>query len=161
LAGGGHWWSTTSGTRRAAVYGPSVPPAASTREEHPEGVAVYNFQVEEDHDYFVAEDNQSEALLTHNDCSTNIRKAYNSMNDHLTPSDLSGYRATLFWTKSGKEIQHQKEVNEAIVSVRRAIGSIKSELGNPSLSTGRRQELINHLRYFSKGLDVVEGRLGF
>jgi len=44
--------------------------AVTRREEHPEGVPVYNFEVEVDHNYFVAQGASDAAVLVHNQCET-------------------------------------------------------------------------------------------
>jgi len=42
---------------------------SSTHEPHPEGVPVFNFEVEDVHNYFVAQDLASLPILVHNACS--------------------------------------------------------------------------------------------
>lgn len=41
---------------------------ASLRQEHPDGIPVYNFEVEGLHNYFVASSDDAEAVLAHNKC---------------------------------------------------------------------------------------------
>lgn len=43
--------------------------ASTRRESHPEGVTVYNFQVENSHTYFVSGNKASKGVLVHNTCT--------------------------------------------------------------------------------------------
>jgi hypothetical protein len=53
----------------------SVAKVLSTRrEEHPEGVPVFNFQTADYHTYFVAQSRDVPAVLAHNDCKGDIPK---------------------------------------------------------------------------------------
>jgi hypothetical protein len=53
----------------------SVAKVLSTRrEEHPEGVPVFNFQTADYHTYFVAQNSVASAVLVHNDCKSDIPK---------------------------------------------------------------------------------------
>jgi hypothetical protein len=47
----------------------------SRREEHPDGVDVFNFEVEDYHTYFVAQDCELPLLLVHNRCHANSRRS--------------------------------------------------------------------------------------
>jgi hypothetical protein len=46
--------------------------AATAREPHPEGVAVYNFEVEDAHNYFVAQAVDLSPVLVHNTCEGGV-----------------------------------------------------------------------------------------
>jgi RHS repeat-associated protein len=63
--------------------------AANIREEHPEGVTVYNFRVEDSHTYFVSERVGQIPILVHN---ANYRASGNPNIARLTP--LAGTRGT-------------------------------------------------------------------
>jgi hypothetical protein len=54
---------------------------ATTREEHPEGIPVFNFEVEGFHTYFVSF--QQGALLVHNTCNDSILDALDNGNIHV------------------------------------------------------------------------------
>ena len=45
---------------------------ASTREAHPEGIPVFNFEVEGFHTYFVSSQSRSQSLLVHNRCDYDV-----------------------------------------------------------------------------------------
>jgi hypothetical protein len=58
-----------AGVQLAEPDGSSATVVASMYEAHPEGVSVYNFEVEGLHTYFVSADGSAPSLLVHNTCS--------------------------------------------------------------------------------------------
>lgn len=70
----------------------------SLREEHPEGIPVFNFEVESFHTYFVSDQTKTNAILVHNRCelddlrhqlgdgpearAVNVRRSLDSLEDH-------------------------------------------------------------------------------
>src|SRR5690606_9977610 len=68
---------------------------SSVREEHPEGIAVYNFEVEGDHTYFV-EDGHGTQLWAwvHNDCSADaqaLRAAFEAAGKKASQGDQAAH----------------------------------------------------------------------
>ncbi|MDX1933129.1 MAG: polymorphic toxin-type HINT domain-containing protein [Capsulimonadales bacterium] len=58
------------GTKVLVRAGPALVVKSITRESHPEGVAVYNFEVEGDHTYFVGKANGG--IWVHNQCGYDL-----------------------------------------------------------------------------------------
>ncbi len=68
----GHGWSAARdlvpGDRLTQPDGEMAEVAATERRDHPEGVPVFNFEVEGTHNYFVARSPDDAFVLAHNEC---------------------------------------------------------------------------------------------
>jgi hypothetical protein len=54
----GHWLTTSDGRRGRVI--------ATNRDAHPEGIPIFNFEVEGSHNYFVSADGSTQSILVHN-----------------------------------------------------------------------------------------------
>jgi hypothetical protein len=70
---------------------------ATTREEHPEGVAVYNFEVADDHTYFVADrvGEADVAIWVHNDCARQLKAALKAAKQAVVFASKYGLKSGL------------------------------------------------------------------
>ncbi len=85
----------TIGTEVPGPKGERQTLVASTREDHPEGIPVFNFEVEGFHTYFVS--TNASAVLVHNTCQTTILGE--NMRDRVIPfAEATGNRVLPFGT---------------------------------------------------------------
>lgn len=93
-----------------------------------------------------------------------LRKAVNAIRDHLKPSDIKAAKRELAGEvvarkADGTPYDHVGEVRQGLDSVGKAIGSLKKELGNDSLSNADRDAIEKTLSDLSKFKDAIEDYL--
>ncbi len=112
-----------------SVVGPGGPDAkviSSVREEHPEGVTVYNFEVEGDHTYFV-EDRKGEktAIWVHNECARQLNLALKATGQAVVKVSgivvREGLEAAAHLVPRGAFSRRQKDVVDAIRAAKEAL----------------------------------------
>jgi hypothetical protein len=95
---------------------------ASTREEHPEGIRVFNFEVEGFHTYYVAADSLFSSLLVHNRCETITRfgsadeaaEAFDTQALHLRPGHSGPKRVAVPGATRAQDLGSAKSYSHKI-----------------------------------------------
>jgi hypothetical protein len=139
---------------------------ATDRKEYPNGISVYNFTVEDNHNYFVianyeAFQNGSMPVLVHN-AKYNADGYQHALHpDHIRAAvkeksgEITGYNP-----KTGKPWDHLKETRAAIKGVSDAIDDIKDKLKYLNLKPEQRSLLEKELSRLSILRDRARHMLG-